>query len=72
MEFPQLIDASLLASFKSCPELCRKVYFEHFKSREPSVHLHAGAAFASGMETTFTAHQRARTPRPPSPRAWGS
>lgn len=55
MEFPELIDASLLAAFKSCPELCRKTFFEHYKSKEPSVHLHAGAAFASGIERTRTA-----------------
>jgi hypothetical protein len=55
MKFPDLIDASLLASFKSCPELCRKVYLEHWKSNAPSVHLHAGGAFASGVERTRTA-----------------
>ncbi len=55
MEFPELIDASLLAAFKSCPELCRKVYFEHYKSKAPSVHLHAGASFASGVEAARTA-----------------
>jgi hypothetical protein len=55
MQFPELIDASLLASFKSCPELCRKVYFAHWKSKAPSVHLHAGGAFASGIERTRTA-----------------
>jgi hypothetical protein len=55
MKFPELIDASLLSSFKSCPELCRKVYFEHYKSSQPSVHLHAGGAFASGIERTRTA-----------------
>lgn len=55
MKFPSLIDASLLASFKSCPELCRKIYLEHHKSKLPSVHLHAGGAFASGIERTRTA-----------------
>lgn len=55
MKFPGLIDASLLSSFKSCPELCRKIYLEHFKSKTPSVHLHAGGAFASGIERTRTA-----------------
>lgn len=52
MPFPELIDASLLSAFKSCPELCRKVYFEHWKSTTPSVHLHAGGAFAHGCERT--------------------
>ncbi len=53
--FPEVIDASLLSAFKSCPELCRKVYFEHYKSKAPSVHLHAGGAFAHGIERTRTA-----------------
>jgi len=48
--FPEFIDASLLAAFKSCPELARKGYVEHWKSKRPSVHLHAGGAFAAGME----------------------
>ena len=53
--FPSLIDASLMSAFKSCPELCRKSYFEHYKSKTPSVHLKAGGAFASGIERTRTA-----------------
>ena len=55
MPFPELIDASLLSAFKSCPELCRKTYIEHWKSSTPSVHLHAGGAFAHGCERTRTA-----------------
>lgn len=55
MEFPSLIDASLMASFKSCPTLCKNTYFNHWKSKEPSVHLLAGGAFASGCERTRTA-----------------
>lgn len=55
MTFPNLIDASLLAAWKSCPELARKGYIEHYKSRQPSVHLHAGGAFAHGVERARTA-----------------
>ncbi len=55
MEFPILIDASLMAAFKSCPTLAKNIYFNHWKSKEPSVHLHAGGAFASGCERTRTA-----------------
>lgn len=53
--FPEFIDASLLAAFKSCPELGRKAYVEHWKSKLPSVHLHAGGAFAAGMEVARSA-----------------
>jgi hypothetical protein len=65
MEFPTLIDASLMASFKSCPTLCKNIYFNHLKSKSPSVHLHAGAAFAKGVEVArsafYEAHEDAET-----------
>lgn len=48
--FPEVFDSSILSSFKSCPELFRKTYIEHWKPKALSVHLHAGAAFAKGLE----------------------
>ena len=52
--FPTVVDSTLLAGFRSCP---RKVFMEHvqhWKPREPSVHLHAGAAYAKGLEVART------------------
>lgn len=54
--FPTVIDSSLMAAFKSCPRKAQLEYFEHWKSLEPSVHLHAGAAFAAGCEATRVAY----------------
>lgn len=48
--FPEVFDSSMLASFKKCPEDFRKSYIEHWKPKELSIHLHAGKAYASGME----------------------
>ncbi len=48
--FPQVIDASLISAFRSCPMKAFMEYFQHYKPRSPSVHLHAGKAFASGLE----------------------
>jgi hypothetical protein len=48
--FPDVFDSSMLASFKSCPELFRKQYIEHWRPKFQSVHLHAGKAFATGIE----------------------
>jgi hypothetical protein len=48
--FPMVIDNSLLKEFKECPQKCFRTYFEHHKPRKASVHLHAGAAFAHGLE----------------------
>ncbi len=48
--FPAVIDSSLLTAFRSCKQKALLEYFRHFKPKSPSVHLHAGAAYAHGME----------------------
>lgn len=48
--FPAVIDSTLMAAWKSCPRKAQLEGFEHWKLRTPSVHLHAGAAYATGME----------------------
>lgn len=53
--FPEVFDSSMLATLKSCPELFRKVYIDQWKSKDPSVHLRAGGAFAAGVEAARTA-----------------
>lgn len=55
MTFPEVFDSSMLASLKACPQLFKKQYIDHWKPQELSVHLHAGAAFASGIERARTA-----------------
>lgn len=53
--FPSVLDSSLMAAFKSCPQKAYLEFFEHWKLRDQSVHLHAGAAYAHGMESARTA-----------------
>lgn len=53
--FPEVIDSSLIAAFRSCPQKAFLEFFEHWKLRDPSVHLHAGATFARGLEVARTA-----------------
>lgn len=48
--FPAVIDSSLVSAFRSCPQKAFLEYFRHYKPRTPSVHLHAGGAFAKGLE----------------------
>ena len=48
--FPHVIDSTLMAGFKSCPRKSELEAFFHWKPQNQSVHLHAGAAYASGME----------------------
>lgn len=51
-EFPDVIDSTLLATFRSCPQKAFRTYVEHWKPKGESVHLVAGKAFASGLEAT--------------------
>lgn len=53
--FPTVLDSSLVASFRSCRQKAFREYIEHWKPRSPSVHLHAGAAYAKGLEVARTA-----------------
>lgn len=48
--FPAVLDSSIMASFKSCPQKAYLESFLHWKLRDQSVHLHAGAAYAHGLE----------------------
>lgn len=49
-EFPAVVDSSLLSAWRSCKQKAFREYIEHWKPISPSVHLHAGAAFARGLE----------------------
>lgn len=53
--FPEVIDSTMIAAFRSCHQKANLEFFEHWRSREPNVHLHAGAAYAAGLEAARTA-----------------
>lgn len=48
--FPETIDNSALSAFRSCPRKFQLEYLEHWKPKTPNIHLHAGGAFARGLE----------------------
>jgi hypothetical protein len=48
--FPEVIDSSMLKAAKGCMRKAELEYFHHWKPKYPSVHLHAGGAFAHGLE----------------------
>jgi len=48
--FPRVLDNTIVTAFLSCPQKCKLEFFDHWKPREPNVHLHAGAAYAHGLE----------------------
>lgn len=49
-DFPAVIDSTLIAAFRACPQKAKLSYFDHWKPRGESVHLVAGAAYAAGLE----------------------
>lgn len=48
--FPEIFDSSILGTLKACHEKMRLEYIQHWKPKSNSVHLHAGGAFAKGLE----------------------
>ena len=48
--FPSVIDSSLMSHFRACPRQAELESFQHWKHKSKSVHLHAGASFARGLE----------------------
>lgn len=50
--FPSVISNSIRSTFKSCHRECYNKYFLKRIPVIPSIHLHAGGAFAKGMEAT--------------------
>ena len=49
--FPIAIDSTFLGTFRSCPQKAFRQYVQHWKPATESVHLIAGGAFASGVES---------------------
>lgn len=61
--FPEVIDSTIVAAFRSCPRKAFLEYILHWKSKEPSVHLHAGGAYAKGMEVARKAfYEQGKSP----------
>jgi len=54
--FPPVIDSTILAAFRSCPQRAYRQYIQHWKPCNESVHLVAGGAFASGLEAARQAY----------------
>ena len=48
--FPEAVDSSMLATFKSCHRKQELTHLEHWKPKNESIHLVAGKAYASGLE----------------------
>lgn len=56
VEFPHIIDSSMLSALRSCPHKMFRMYMQHWKRDYESVDLIAGGAFAHALEATRTAY----------------
>ena len=54
--FPAVLDSTTMAAFKSCPAKAHMEFMQHWKLKDQSVHLHAGAAYATGIEKARVAY----------------
>lgn len=54
--FPTVLDSSILSTFRSCEWKAWLEYFQNWKPRTPSIHLHAGKCYASGLEAARVAY----------------
>lgn len=61
--FPLVWDNTLRGHFVSCPQAAYWGGFQHYKSTFPNIHLHAGKAWASALETTRLAFYRNKIPQ---------
>jgi hypothetical protein len=53
--FPDWLDSSMVSTYKACPNKFFTEYVLNWKPKATSVHLHAGASFAAGLEAARTA-----------------
>lgn len=54
-DFPAVLDSTIIAAARSCGRKVELEFFQHHKPKELSVHLHAGRAYAKGMEVARSA-----------------
>lgn len=54
--FPKVLDNTMISAYKACPRKFFREYLEHWKPKTPSVHLHAGGAYAKGLEVARKAY----------------
>lgn len=54
--FPPVIDSTIIAAFRSCPQRAYRQYIQHWKPKSDSVHLIAGGAYAAGLEAARKAY----------------
>lgn len=55
LPFPDYIDNTMRSAANKCLQLFKREHIDHLALKEPSVHLHAGGAFASGLEKGWRA-----------------
>lgn len=52
--FPEVFDSTIIAALRSCGQKAHLEHLLHYKPKNQSVHLHAGAAYAKALEVART------------------
>lgn len=60
--FPPVLDSTIIAAWKACRHKAFMQYFLHYKPAGTNVHLHAGGAYARGLEVARKAFYDAGLP----------
>ena len=61
--FPEVIDNTMRSDFFDCPQKFKKSFVDQLGSAQPSTDLHAGGAFAAGIEAARIAFYRDGLPQ---------
>lgn len=61
IDFPEVLDNTMLNDFRACPQRAFRAHMEHWKLKGESVHLLAGGAFARGLEVARRQYYEAGT-----------
>jgi hypothetical protein len=61
-EFPSVWDNTLRSAFVACPRRFNWEYMRHYKHQIPSVHLHAGSAWAKALEVAREVYYTQKLP----------
>src|SRR3990167_10789778 len=62
LQFPEIVDSTMFATFDSCPRRFFNQYILHLASKRPSIDLHAGGAFARAVEIARRAYWFSKKP----------
>lgn len=62
ISFPKTLDNTTVSAWAKCPRAAFYAHFMHLAPKAPSIHLHAGGAYATALETFRSAFYNVSSP----------